>query len=221
MTENVLVVATFWLNYEHLSTPRIGKLQTETVQAEHLSRGVAQVMALIALSFMRGSARAHPWITSSQTTIPEPQRENAWPGGTNSPHDQKGITYTGDALKKNWDALHKGDGEPFPRETALQDAWRAFMREILRRPPRRARARPFPSKPHRSTPPTRKKDAAKVKLFQDAMAMAEAPNEGTKKRQRVLPICLCGGALQSKHFRGEALKGKATAARSRLRWKRH
>jgi AcrR family transcriptional regulator len=58
LSENVLVVATFWLNYEHLSAPRIGKLQTEIVQAEHLSRGVAQVMALIA-PYLRGSARAH------------------------------------------------------------------------------------------------------------------------------------------------------------------
>lgn len=58
LAENVLVVATFWLNYEHLSAPRLNRLQTEIVQGEHLSRGVAQVMALIA-PFMRGSARAH------------------------------------------------------------------------------------------------------------------------------------------------------------------
>ncbi len=58
LAENVLVVATFWLNYEHLSAPRLNRLQAETVQGEHLSRGVAQVMALIA-PFTRGSARAH------------------------------------------------------------------------------------------------------------------------------------------------------------------
>ncbi|MBL8519280.1 MAG: TetR/AcrR family transcriptional regulator [Betaproteobacteria bacterium] len=58
LTENVLVIATFWLNYEHLSAPRLNRAQTETMQSEHLSRGVAQVMALIA-PFMRGTAREH------------------------------------------------------------------------------------------------------------------------------------------------------------------
>ena len=45
---------------------------------------------------------------------------------TKFPHDQKSITYAGDALKKNWDALHKGDNEPFPEEANLIDAWRAY-----------------------------------------------------------------------------------------------
>jgi tetratricopeptide (TPR) repeat protein len=42
------------------------------------------------------------------------------------PHDQKAILYVGDALKKNWDALHKGDNEPFPKDANLIDAWRAY-----------------------------------------------------------------------------------------------
>ena len=42
------------------------------------------------------------------------------------PHDQKAITYAGDALKKNWDALHKGDNEPFPKDAGMQEAWRQF-----------------------------------------------------------------------------------------------
>jgi tetratricopeptide (TPR) repeat protein len=42
------------------------------------------------------------------------------------PHDQKSIAYAGDALKKNWDALHKGDNEPFPKDANLIDAWRAY-----------------------------------------------------------------------------------------------
>jgi tetratricopeptide (TPR) repeat protein len=68
------------------------------------------------------------------------------------PHDAKGFTYPGDALKKAWPKLHAGDCEPFPDDkraaalikaagksapkgmdaaglaTALQDAWRAFHR---------------------------------------------------------------------------------------------
>jgi AcrR family transcriptional regulator len=58
LAENVLVVATFWLNYEHLSAPRLAALQTETVQSEHLTRGVAQVMALVS-PYLRGAAREH------------------------------------------------------------------------------------------------------------------------------------------------------------------
>ena len=45
---------------------------------------------------------------------------------TKFPHDQKSITYAGEALKKNWDALHKGDNEPFPEDANLIDAWRAY-----------------------------------------------------------------------------------------------
>ena len=68
------------------------------------------------------------------------------------PHDAKGFTYPGDALKKAWPKLHAGDCEPFPDDkraaalikaagksapkgmdaaslaTTLQDAWRAFHR---------------------------------------------------------------------------------------------
>ena len=42
------------------------------------------------------------------------------------PHDQKAITYAGDALKKNWDALHKGDNEAYPKDAGMQEAWRQF-----------------------------------------------------------------------------------------------
>jgi AcrR family transcriptional regulator len=58
LAENVMVVATFWLNYEHLGAPRRPALQAETVQQEHLTRGVAQVMALVA-PYLKGRARAH------------------------------------------------------------------------------------------------------------------------------------------------------------------
>ena len=42
------------------------------------------------------------------------------------PHDQKAITYAGDALKKNWGALHKGDNEAYPKDAGMQEAWRQF-----------------------------------------------------------------------------------------------
>lgn len=44
------------------------------------------------------------------------------------PYDQKPYGYGGEALRKAWDRLHKGDCEPFPEAAALQQAWRAFHR---------------------------------------------------------------------------------------------
>ncbi len=45
---------------------------------------------------------------------------------TKTPVDAKSVSYTGEALKKHWEALHKGDHESFPKDSKLQDAWRAF-----------------------------------------------------------------------------------------------
>jgi tetratricopeptide (TPR) repeat protein len=42
------------------------------------------------------------------------------------PHPAKGFTYAGDALKKAWAELHRGDCEPFPKEPDVQQAWRLF-----------------------------------------------------------------------------------------------
>ncbi|HEX4859112.1 MAG TPA: TetR/AcrR family transcriptional regulator [Usitatibacteraceae bacterium] len=58
LTENILVIATFWLNYEHLSARRPGRLEAEQRQDNHLTHGVAQVMALVA-PFLIGEAREH------------------------------------------------------------------------------------------------------------------------------------------------------------------
>lgn len=84
-----------------------------------------------------------------------------------------GVSYAGDALKKNWDALHKGDNEAWPKDTATQDAWRAFHAGDFA-----AAAEADGTVAIKATSiyanHVEKKDAAKVKLFQDAMAMAEA-----------------------------------------------
>src|SRR5258706_5835396 len=45
---------------------------------------------------------------------------------TDFPHPSKAFSCGGGALKKNWDRLHKGDGEPFPKDAAAQEAWRLF-----------------------------------------------------------------------------------------------
>ena len=42
------------------------------------------------------------------------------------PHPAKGFTYAGEALKKAWPELHRGDCEPFPKDPAVQEAWRLF-----------------------------------------------------------------------------------------------
>jgi hypothetical protein len=42
------------------------------------------------------------------------------------PYPDKSYTYTAASLKKNWDRLHKGDCEPFPKDAAVVEAWIAF-----------------------------------------------------------------------------------------------
>lgn len=42
------------------------------------------------------------------------------------PHPDKSFVYSGDSLKKNWDRLHRGDCEPFPKDAEVQEAWRLF-----------------------------------------------------------------------------------------------
>ena len=44
------------------------------------------------------------------------------------PHPQEGFEFPGDALKRRWPRLHRGDCEPFPGAKPLQEAWRAFHR---------------------------------------------------------------------------------------------
>jgi tetratricopeptide (TPR) repeat protein len=91
------------------------------------------------------------------------------------PHDQKAITFAGDALKKNWDALHKGDNEPFPKDAAQQEAWRQYhagnfgeAAELGEGSVAGIRATSI------YATYLEKKDAAKVKLYQDAMQAADA-----------------------------------------------
>jgi tetratricopeptide (TPR) repeat protein len=42
------------------------------------------------------------------------------------PHPAKGFIYAAEALKKSWDKLHRGDCERFPKDPAVQEAWRLF-----------------------------------------------------------------------------------------------
>ncbi|HEX9390676.1 MAG TPA: hypothetical protein VF928_05125 [Usitatibacteraceae bacterium] len=89
-------------------------------------------------------------------------------------HEQKTILYAGDALKKNWDALHKGDNEPWPKGVELQNAWRQYHAGNFADAVAAGAGTVVAIK---STAiyatHLEKKDAAKAKLFQDAMDMAE------------------------------------------------
>ena len=58
LADNILVVATYWLNFEHLRTKPAGKFAAEPDPERHLSRGVYQVMSLL-MPFLMGVAREH------------------------------------------------------------------------------------------------------------------------------------------------------------------
>jgi tetratricopeptide (TPR) repeat protein len=49
------------------------------------------------------------------------------------PHDNTAFDFSGGALKKAWSRLHAGDGEPYPRDEGLQQAWRSFHRGEFQR----------------------------------------------------------------------------------------
>jgi tetratricopeptide (TPR) repeat protein len=42
------------------------------------------------------------------------------------PYVHKDYVYEGPALRKNWERLHRGDCEPFPKSEAVQEAWRLY-----------------------------------------------------------------------------------------------
>ena len=91
------------------------------------------------------------------------------------PHDQKAITYAGDVLKKSWDALHKGDNEAYPKDAKLQDAWRQFHAGNFAEAAELGKGASVAIKATSIyANHVEKKDAAKIALFQDAMAMADA-----------------------------------------------
>ena len=90
------------------------------------------------------------------------------------PHDQKAITYAGEALKKNWDALHKGDNEPFPKDAGLQEAWRQFHAGNFAVAATQANSTVAIKATSIYATHLEPKDAAKVKHYQDAMALATA-----------------------------------------------
>ena len=45
---------------------------------------------------------------------------------TKFPHADKAYTFDAAGLKKHWPRLHRGDGEPLPKDAGVLDAWRHF-----------------------------------------------------------------------------------------------
>jgi tetratricopeptide (TPR) repeat protein len=95
------------------------------------------------------------------------------------PHSQKDFTYTIDTLKKAWDGLHAGDREPFPKDAKLQEAWRQYhlgnFAEAADIGLSLDRAGNTVANKATAMYATylEKKDAAKLKLYEEVMKRAE------------------------------------------------
>ena len=96
------------------------------------------------------------------------------------PHPAKTFVYAGDALKKSWDKLHRGDCEPWPKEAGAQEAWRLFHQGKFAE----AVAAGLDAGPSGMNAANKAqaiyangvepKEAAKVALFEEVMRRAEA-----------------------------------------------
>jgi len=92
-----------------------------------------------------------------------------------TPVDGKSINLAGEQLKKQWDGLHKGDNEPYPKDAALQDAWRAFHVGDFASAVDAGNGHAVAIKATSIyANHVESKAAAKLSLFQDAMTLAEA-----------------------------------------------
>ncbi len=95
------------------------------------------------------------------------------------PYPTKDFSYAGDALKKNWDKLHHGDCEPFPKDAGAQEAWRLFHQgqfaEAVARGLEAGGAGLVAANKAQAiyANGVESKDAAKVALFQEVMERAE------------------------------------------------
>jgi hypothetical protein len=103
------------------------------------------------------------------------------------PYPDKAYTYAGEALKKNWDRLHRGDCEPFPKDPRVQEAWRAYHRgafgEAVALGLEAGGAGITVANKARSiyANSLEKKEAARLALLEESMAQAEAQIVGDGK----------------------------------------
>ena len=96
------------------------------------------------------------------------------------PHASKEFVYAGDALKKAWPKLHRGDAEPFPKDAAVQEAWRLFHQgkfaEAVEKGLAAGGAGITAANKAQAIHANgvEKKEAAKISLFEEVMKRAEA-----------------------------------------------
>ena len=103
------------------------------------------------------------------------------------PHDDKAFAYPGDALKKAWAKLHRGDCEPFPKEPAAQEAWRLFHQGKFAQAVEKGLAAGGAGITAANKAQAiyanglEKKEAAKIALFEEVMNRAQAQAKAEPK----------------------------------------
>ena len=103
------------------------------------------------------------------------------------PHPAKEFAYAGDALKKNWDKLHQGDAEPYPKDAAVQETWRLFHQGKFAEAVEQGLAAGGAGITAANKAQAiyangvETKDAAKVALFEEVMKRAEAQAKADPK----------------------------------------
>jgi tetratricopeptide (TPR) repeat protein len=96
------------------------------------------------------------------------------------PHPAKGFVYAGDALKKAWPKLHRGDAEPFPKDAEVQEAWRLFHQGRFAEAVERGLAAGGAGLTAANKAQAiyangvERKEAARIALFEEVMKRAEA-----------------------------------------------
>ncbi len=126
------------------------------------------------------------------------------------PHPDKAYVYAGEALKKNWERLHRGDCEPWPKDSRVQEAWRAYHRgdfaEAVALGLESGGAGITVANKARSiyANGVEAKAERRMELFQESMEQAEEQNRGgAEEPERPLPVRLRRGTLQPGHLGGE------------------
>ncbi|MGA8055049.1 MAG: hypothetical protein WCA12_14520, partial [Burkholderiales bacterium] len=95
------------------------------------------------------------------------------------PHADKAYVYEGAALKKNWDRLHRGDCEPFPKSEEVQEAWRLYHAGEFQKAAALGQSLGGGGAHVASKATTiyatylEKADAKRLKLFEEAMGLSE------------------------------------------------
>ncbi len=95
-------------------------------------------------------------------------------------HPSKSFSYAGEALRKSWAKLHRGDCEPYPGDANEQEAWRLFHQGKFAEAVERGLAAGGAGVTAANKAQAiyangvEKKETAKIALFEEVMKRAEA-----------------------------------------------